>query len=230
MRVRDIMTSSVYVVRHDAPVEDAAELMTTYAVTALPVVDGDERLVGMVSDSDLLWHRVPAELTTDPGHHPDTGVDQERRLGVVVEAMSEYPVTITPGADVADAAQLMLDHDVRSLPVLQDHRIVGILSRRDILKAMVRDDSVLTADVQQRLDDYAGSHNRWTATVEAGVATVEGQFPNEQQRTVVTVLTRTVPGVAAVRLIDDDDGDSPNDAVTDAVSGDKAVAGRSSGE
>ncbi|BEL06030.1 CBS domain-containing protein [Actinoplanes sichuanensis] len=208
MRVRDIMTSSVYVVRHDAPVEDAAELMTTYAVTALPVVDGDERLVGMVSDSDLLWHRVPAELATDPRHHPDAGVGAERRPGLVVEAMSERPVTITPDADVADAAQLMLDNDVRSLPVLQDHRVVGILSRRDILKAMVRGDSVLAADVQHRLDDYAGSHGRWTVTVEAGVATVDGGFPNEQQRTVVTVLTRTVPGVAAVRFTGDHGDDS----------------------
>ncbi|HWS35813.1 MAG TPA: CBS domain-containing protein [Actinoplanes sp.] len=208
MRVRDIMTSSVYVVRHDAPVEDAAELMTTYAVTALPVVDGDERLVGMVSDSDLLWHRVPAEPATDPRHHPDAGVVPGRRPGVVVEVMSERPVTVTPDADVADAAQLMLDNDVRSLPVLQDHRVVGVLSRRDILKTMVRDDSVLAADVQHRLDDYAGSHGRWTATVEAGVATVDGGFPNEQQRMVVTVLTRTVPGVAAVRFTGDHGDDS----------------------
>jgi CBS domain-containing protein len=198
MRVRDIMTSPVQVARHDAPVESAAELMTTHQVTALPVLDGDGRLIGMVSDSDLLWHRVPAGPHGDPRRHPDT--EPLNRPGVVVEVMSEYPITTTPHTDVADVAQLMLDHDVRSLPVLDDGRLVGIISRRDILKAMVRDDRTLAADIQRRLDDYAGRAGLWAATVDAGVATVHGRFPNEQQRTVVTVLARTVPGVATVHL------------------------------
>ena len=213
MRVHDIMTSPAQVVRPDAPVETAADLMTTYAVTALPVVDADDLLVGMVSDSDLLWHRVPAEPATDSGRHPDTVVDPGHRPRLVVEVMSADPVTISPGADVADAAQLMLDNDVRSLPVVENNRVVGIVSRRDILKAMIRDDSVLAADVQHRLDDYAGQHGRWIATVQEGVATITGGFPNEQQRTVVTVLARTVPGVADVRLLDAPGGDGPNGTV-----------------
>jgi CBS domain-containing protein len=199
MRVRDLMTSPVQVVNPDAPVENAAELMTTYAVTALPVVDDGGRVIGMVSDSDLLWHRVPAEPHGDPRRYPGTE-PPARRPGVVVEVMSEYPITTTPRADVADVAQLMLDHDVRSLPVLADGRLVGIISRRDILKAMVRDDRTLAADVQLRLDDYAGRPGLWTAEVVSGVATVRGRIPNEQQRAVVTVLTRTVPGVASVCL------------------------------
>jgi CBS domain-containing protein len=199
MRVRDLMTSPVQVVNPDAPVESAAELMTTYAVTALPVVNDGGRVIGMVSDSDLLWHRVPAEPHGDPRRHPGTE-PPARRPGVVVEVMSEYPITTTPRADVADVAQLMLDHDVRSLPVLADGRLVGIISRRDILKAMVRDDRTLAADVQLRLDDYAGRPGLWTAEVVSGVATVHGRIPNEQQRAVVTVLTRTVPGVASVCL------------------------------
>jgi CBS domain-containing protein len=199
MRVRDLMTNSVQVIAHDAPVESAAELMTTHAVTALPVLDAGGRLIGMVSDSDLLWHRVPAELHGDPGRHPDTE-PPPRRPGVVVEVMSEYPITTTPRTDVADVAQLMLDHDVRSVPVLDGGRLVGIVSRRDILKAMVRDDRTLAADVQLRLDDYAGRPGLWTAEVVSGVVTVHGRIRNEQQRAVVTVLARTVPGVAAVHL------------------------------
>ncbi|GIE29710.1 CBS domain-containing protein [Actinoplanes italicus] len=199
MRVRDLMTSPVQVIAHDAPVESAAELMTTHAVTALPVLDADGRLIGMVSDSDLLWHRVPAEPHGDPRRHPDA-VPPARRPGVVVEVMSEYPITTAPRTDVADVAQLMLDHDVRSLPVLDDGRLVGIISRRDILKAMVRDDRTLAADVQLRLDDYAGRPGLWTADVVSGVATVHGRIANKQQQAVVTVLARTVPGVATVLL------------------------------
>ncbi|BCY09392.1 CBS domain-containing protein [Actinoplanes sp. L3-i22] len=200
MRVHDIMTSPAQVVRPDAPVETAADLMTTYAVTALPVVDTGDRLLGMVSDSDLLWHRVPAEPRTDPIRHPDVVVHPGHRPGVVVEVMSDHPVVVGPGADVADAAQLMLEHDVRSLPVVEDGVVVGVVSRRDILRAVVRDDSVLAADVRRRLDDYAGRRDRWTVSAEAGVITVAGEFPNEQQRAVVALLARTVPGVAAVRL------------------------------
>jgi CBS domain-containing protein len=209
MRVRDIMTSPAHVIAQDAPVEHAADLMTMHRVTALPVLNRDGLLVGMVSDCDLLWHRVPAEPTAGPGSHPDT--DPAHRPGLVMEVMSEYPLVTTPGADVADAAEAMLDNDVRSLPVVADRRVVGIISRRDILKAMVRDDRVLAADVQQRLDEYAGRRGLWNAVVDSGVAVVTGRFPNEQQRWTVTALARTVPGVAAVRL---DSGPGPNGTVT----------------
>ena len=91
MRARDIMTSPVQTVWQNASVESAAELMTAKSVTALPVVDSDGTLVGMVSEGDLLWHRVPAEPTTDPSDLSDT--DPGNRPGLVVEVMSAYPLT-----------------------------------------------------------------------------------------------------------------------------------------
>nr|WP_260415614.1 CBS domain-containing protein [Actinoplanes digitatis] len=106
-----------------------------------------------------------------------------------------------PGADVAEVADQMLRNDVRSMPVVDDdERLVGIISRRDILRAMVRGDDVLAAEVQHRLDEYADGRSRWTATVEDGVATVTGEFDDETERTVVTVMARTVPGIAAARI------------------------------
>ncbi|MEU4689951.1 CBS domain-containing protein [Actinoplanes sp. NPDC023714] len=212
MRARDIMTTNVRVVMHDDPVERAADLMTTHAITALPVLDAAGRLTGMVGESDLLWHRVPAEPDTDETGHPDT--EPLHRPAVVLEVMSEFPVTTSPGADIADVAQLMLDHDVRSLPVVEEGGVVvGIISRRDILKAVVRTNDTVTADVQRRLDDYAGRRDLWTATAESGVVTVTGTFPNEQQRAVVTALARTVPGVAAVRLCPPAGAGGPNGTV-----------------
>ena len=103
---------------------------------------------------------------------------------------------------MADVADMMLQHDVRSVPVLDGRVVVGIISRRDILRAAVRDDDVLTREVQHRLDEYAGAPGRWTATVHKGNATVAGSFADENDRTVVTVLTRSVPGVTAVELTD----------------------------
>lgn len=200
MRARDIMTSPVHVVRQNASVESAAELMTAKSVTALPVVDADGVLVGMVSESDLLWHRVPADPTAHMRRYPDT--DPEYRPGMVVEVMSPDPLTATPDADVADVAATMLEHDVRSMPVLDGREVVGIISRRDILKAVVRTDDVLIKEVQHRLDEYAGGVRRWTVTVQRGVATVVGDYDNDTERSVLTVLARTVPGVAAVKIGD----------------------------
>jgi CBS domain-containing protein len=201
MRVHDIMSSPVYSIGQHAPVESAAELMTAKAVTALPVVDADGKLVGMVSESDLLWHRVPSDPAAHMVRHPDT--DPVRRPGMVVEVMSRYPLITAPDTDVAEVADTMLQNDVRSMPVLDGGELVGIVSRRDILRAVVRGDDVLAAEVQHRLDEYADGTHRWTASVDGGVAIVTGEYLNDTERAVVTVLARTVPGVAAVKVKED---------------------------
>ncbi|GIF23357.1 CBS domain-containing protein [Actinoplanes tereljensis] len=197
MRAKDIMTSPVHTVAQTATVESAAQLITANAVTALPVVDGAGRLVGMVSESDLLWHRVPADPTAHLNRLPDT--DPANRPGMVAEVMSSDPLTTRPDADVADVAGTMLETDVRSMPVVEDGVVLGIISRRDILRAMVRSDEVLTAEVQHRLDEYAGGH-RWAATVQGGIAHLTGVFDDDPEQGIVVVLARTVPGVAAVDL------------------------------
>ena len=198
MRARDIMTCPVHTVWQNTSVENAAEAMTAYAVTALPVLDSDGRLVGMVSESDLLWHHVAAEPGADPAEPPE--IDPRHRPGVVADVMSRLPVTTTPAADVADVAEVMLELDVRSLPVMDGSRLVGIISRRDILRAMVRSDRTLAAEAQQRLDEFADGTRRWTATVDCGVVTVLGECDDDTERAIVAALARTVPGVAAVSL------------------------------
>lgn len=197
MRARDIMSSPVHTVTHTASVESAAQLMAAKAVTALPVVDGEGHLVGMVSESDLLWHRVPRDPTALVRRLP--GTDPADRPGMVTEVMSPRPLTTCPDVDVAEIAETMLSSDVRSIPVLDGGALVGIISRRDILRAMVRNDEVLAREVQHRLDEYADGRHRWTATVSGGIATVAGEYVNGTEQAVVTVLTRTVPGVAGVR-------------------------------
>jgi CBS domain-containing protein len=198
MRVKDIMSSPVYTVEQTTKVAAAATLLTAKSVTALPVLDEAGGLVGMVGESDLLWHRVPA----DPTAHlrPLPAIDPAERPGLVAEVMSPYPVTTRPDIDVAEAAEAMLEYDVRSIPVLEDGDLVGIVSRRDILRAMVRGDDVLTAEVQHRLDEYADGQHRWTATVEDGVVRIAGDFDDSTEQGVVAVLARTVPGVTAVDL------------------------------
>ena len=200
MRARDIMTSPVHTIGPDATVESAVQRLTAESITALPVVDDDGELVGMVSEGDLLWHRVPADPTAHLRRdlrHDVTGPPRTVR-----EVMSESPVTTTEDADVADVADTMLRRDVRSMPVLNGREVVGIISRRDVLRAAVRNDDVLAREIQHRLDEYAGAPGRWTVTVDKGVARVAGSVAGETDRTVVTVLARSVPGVTDVELAD----------------------------
>src|SRR3954447_3439506 len=121
MRAKDIMTTPVHTVAPDTSVEGAAEMMTTNSVTALPVVDHG-RLVGMISEGDLLWHRVPPDPTARLRDYPDT--DPGERPGKVSEVMSPDPLTTWPEADVAEVATQMLDNDVRSMPVIENDRVV----------------------------------------------------------------------------------------------------------
>src|SRR5438552_1768741 len=158
MRVKDIMTHTVYSVRATDAIEAAAKLLADRQITAAPVLDEAGELVGMVSEGDLLWHRVPA----DPTAHMRPVVGDGDRPHTVADVMSSAPLTTWPDADVADVAQTMLDREVRSLPVLDGDIVIGIVSRRDILRTMVRTDEVVRGDVQHRLDEYAGGERRWT--------------------------------------------------------------------
>ena len=198
MRVKDIMGRPVYSVRSTDPVEEVAAVLAEKKITAAPVLDEVGTLVGMVSEGDLLWHRVPADAAahTFPVDEPGGAY----RPTTVADVMSKRPLTTSPEADVADVARTMLYQDVHSEPVIDDGKIVGIISRRDIVRTVIRTDDVLGHEIQHRLDDYAGGARRWRVTVSDGVASVDGAFDDEIERTIVSIMTRTVPGVAGVHL------------------------------
>jgi CBS domain-containing protein len=196
MRVRDIMTHPVFTVRSTDPIEGAAALLADRRITAAPVVDGDGRLVGIVSEGDLLRDRVP----DDPTAHLRPVTVNHHRPRVVAEVMTREVVTGWLDEDVSDVVRTMLSHNVRSLPVLDGGRLVGIISRRDLLRTVVRSDAVLRDEVQQRLDGYAGDVRRWTATVVDGTVTVDGGFDDETEQRIVSVMVRTVPGVGGMTL------------------------------
>ena len=192
------MSSPVHTVTLDEPVEVAARMMASYGVTALPVLDDTGALAGIVSEGDVLWQRVPADPTASLRRLPDALPSV--RPQKVAEVMSRSPVTTRPSADLAEVAGTMLAYDIRSLPVLDGTAVVGIISRRDILRAIVRSDDTLAREVRHRLDEYADGPRDWVVDVRDGLATVSGTFAGEDDRRIVAVLARTVPGVAAVRV------------------------------
>ena len=114
----------------------------------------------------------------------------------VVEVMSRHVLTVPAGADLAEAADLMVSTVAKSLPVVEDNRVVGMLSRRDLIAVLARRDDVIAAAVD---DLVRTSGHDWVTEVADGVVTVEG--PEEAADVdLAAVLVATVPGVVGVRF------------------------------
>lgn len=193
MRARDIMTRPVITVHAGTSVRQAAALLTRHGITAMPVLDTEDRLVGMVSESDLLRNRLPH----DPRSHlrRDLAAPAPDPPGTVAEVMTRPVVSMSDNADAADLAELMLDYDVRSVPIVAGATVVGIVSRRDLLRTLVRDDDLIEEQVRHRLTEYTGDAWTWVMHCDRGTVSIDGDFPDEAARRVVTILAATVPGV-----------------------------------
>jgi acetoin utilization protein AcuB len=141
MLVRDVMTGHPITIDPSAPLGTAAAVMQEREIRHLPVVGDGGQLLGMLSDRDLrsaAFAPVVAEFLSPEAQ------EQLRRLGeglenlAVRDVMTWAPVTVTPDAALARAAALMFEHRVGSLPVVDDGRLVGIVTERDVLKALAQ--------------------------------------------------------------------------------------------
>jgi CBS domain-containing protein len=198
MRAPEIMSRPVITVHPWTPIEEAAVSITERVITAMPVVDNDDQLVGMVSEGDLLWHRVPADPDAHLARAAGAGIDEPP--GTVGDVMSTRVVTMPVNATVADLAQAMVDYDVHSLPIVDGTAVVGIVSRRDVLRTLVHRDHVIAVDVRRSLEEYCGHTGRWDVDVADGIVTVTGPFTDEAERTVVRIIAKSTGGVGSVEL------------------------------
>ncbi|HEY7595560.1 MAG TPA: CBS domain-containing protein [Actinophytocola sp.] len=184
MRARDVMSRPVISVDTATTVREATTVLTEHGFAAVPVVDERDHVVGIFSESDAL--------------RADTAGD--RRLPVT-SAMTAPVEVVAPTAEVETVAERMLALRLRCVPVVEDGLLVGVVSRRDLLRALVRDDDVIKANLCRLLDDYAGSRRHWTVAVTGGEVLVSGEFADHAERSVVAALARTVAGVSAVELV-----------------------------
>ncbi|MFC4950762.1 HPP family protein [Pseudonocardia sp. GCM10023141] len=128
MKARDVMSSPVITVRPDTPGFAAAALLAAHGFTAVPVVDATGRIIGMATEADLIRGRiVPEGWTVEPESEP-----------TVREVMTESPISRRPDDDLADVVADLLDHHIRSVPIVDGDRLVGIVSRRDVLRCVAR--------------------------------------------------------------------------------------------
>ena len=147
LTARDIMTSDPVTVSRDLTVTGAARLMVEHRIGALPVVE-EGALVGIVTEGDLIMRDVKVEFPTYLHlldgfimYPPATArfeSELKKAVGATVEdVMTTEPVTVDVGTPIGDVATLMVDRDVSRLPVLDGERVVGIVSKSDIVRSLI---------------------------------------------------------------------------------------------
>jgi CBS domain-containing protein len=190
--VRDIMTTGVVTVRPDTPYREIAAMFREHRVSGFPVTAGDGKVIGVVSESDLL-------TLADGRHHRGHRADGQATAG---DLMTCPAVTISPDDLVQTAARVMHSHRLQRLPVVdRDRRLVGIVSRSDVLSVFRRGDEEIRREITQDViaDGFFTDPDRFTVTVKDGVVTLAGTPGSVILGRNIADQVRHVEGVIAVR-------------------------------
>ncbi|MDS1272370.1 CBS domain-containing protein [Lipingzhangella sp. LS1_29] len=193
--VKEMMTAPRMVLAPHTTVREAARLFAEQEATAAPVVDDTGALLGIVTEIDLLRDRFEADprawarpVDASPPAPPES----------VTDVMTREVVTIAENNDVADLVDLMVRRRLREVPVLRAGRVVGMLSRGDLLRMHYRTDAEVLADLRAALAEGAPYVEQCSAQVRDGFVHLDCENISAQQRRLVTSIARTVPGVSRV--------------------------------
>lgn len=204
MRVSELMTVDVLTVTPDTPLREAAALLTTRRISGVPVVDAEGRVVGVVSEADIVLkaggetrgHRLLGWLLES-----DVDLADKIAATTVGEAMSAPARTIDGDRRVHEAAKLMAAEGINRLPVVDGDRLVGIVTRADVVRAFARSD----AEIAEEINEEILRRTLWLepgsvlVTVEDGAVVLEGEVESAADAELLPVFVARVPGVISVR-------------------------------
>jgi CBS-domain-containing membrane protein len=176
--VKDVMSTKVIAVRPTAGYKEMAAMLRDRHVSAFPVIDADARVIGMVSETDLLTKEalegtVPRTLQSLTRQRVRTQVNAL----TAADLMTKPAITIGPDEPVSHAARLMFNHRVKRLPVIRDDgRLIGIVTRTDVLSVYARPDADIHRQVTEDLilGTFLCDPGRFAVTVKEGIVTIEG--------------------------------------------------------
>ncbi|ARF53372.1 CBS domain-containing protein [Streptomyces gilvosporeus] len=202
--VSDVMTQTVVAVGQEARFKEIVETMEQWKVSALPVLAGEGRVIGVVSEADLLPKEEFRE--SDPDRLEQLRrLDDVRKAGALTagELMSTPALTVHAGDTLAQAARTMACKSVKRLPVVDSEGLLqGIVSRSDLLKVFLRSDEDLAAEIRTEVVGrlFAGAAEEMSVGVTDGVVTLSGRIGNTSLIPVAARLVRAVEGVVDVRF------------------------------
>jgi CBS domain-containing protein len=197
-KVSDVMTTSVVTVDRITPYQEIDRLLTAHRISGMPVLKMGREVVGVVTEADLL----AAEDETSRRARMAGSIGRRRlhrkqpHASLTAGTLMTAPaITVTPGATIPAAARLMNTHRIRRLPVVdQDGKLVGIVSRRDLLSVFLRPDADIIDDVRQVLDEIpvADAPQDVLVTVRHGVVTLAGTVRAEGHHDLLPLAFRTI--------------------------------------
>jgi len=201
--VKDVMSTHVIAVREMASFKEIATRLREQRVSAFPVIDDDNKVIGVVSEADLLTKEalegtVPRTLQSLTRQR----VRSQVKAVTAADLMTKPAVTIGPGEPVSHAARLMFDKRVKRLPVTDDDgRLIGIVTRSDVLSVYSRPDADMQREITQDLIlcTFLCDPGRFTVTVKDGIVTIEGTPETASVGYDIIDAIRHVEGVVAVR-------------------------------
>lgn len=207
LRVRDVMSTQVVTVAEGTSVGDVVDLMLRHEIGAIPVIDDEGAVVGLVSEADLVSKQAYGGRRW-PVSDGFAGLARRdarevlRSRGRTARGIMSAPVeTAVPDEPLRAVARRMVEHRLKHLPVTDAAgRLVGIVSRRDLLRAFDRRDDEIAADVTTALaaSEYSSGERRVTASVQGGIVTLDGRVRRRDDVDAVCRLAWLVPGVVDV--------------------------------
>ena len=208
MQVRDVMTTPVVTVSPETTFPDLVDRLLEHGISGLPVVDADNQLVGIVTEADLITkeayggerRRALAALADLVGGGHTRWAPKGQ--GATAAQVMTMPVhTARPSESVRAAARRMIEERVKRLPVVDDGRVVGILSRTDLLRLLHRSDDELRDEVAKLLADplWSPEGHAVEAAVDDGIVALTGTVRYPMDIAVMTSIVWQVPGVVDVQ-------------------------------
>jgi CBS domain-containing protein len=218
MQAKDVMTQNVFTVRPDTPVAEIARLLLDRHISAVPVVDAQDRIVGIVSEGDLLrrpetgtekrlswWLRMLADPDTLARQYTKSHGSDAQTI------MTRDVVTVSEESELADIAQLLERKRIKRVPVVRDGRLVGIVSRANLLQGLAVKKGAIGADIgfdderirRELLETL--KHEPWASTAtlnvvaDGGVVHLYGLVASRAEREALRVAARSITGVRDVK-------------------------------
>ncbi|MEU2869763.1 CBS domain-containing protein [Streptomyces olivoreticuli] len=201
-----VMTGDVVSVEAGTPFKEVARLLAERRISGLPVVDPDDKVLGVISETDLLARQTQPRDTERRFRLPRLGRGARSSAAkaharTAGQLMTSPAVTVRAADSIAEAARTMAHRGVERLPVVdEEDRLVGIVTRRELLQVFLRKDS----DIRQEVIDEVLVRTLWLApraigvTVADGVVTLEGQLEQRGETQVALRMTKEIDGVVAV--------------------------------
>ncbi|MGW7409968.1 CBS domain-containing protein [Streptomyces sp. NPDC054833] len=208
-KVGSVMTTEVVRATYGTPFKEVARLLGEHRISGLPVVDEDDKVIGVISETDLMIRQAETPEPYEPKkHHRLASLTHEGRTRAAKtrartagQLMTEPPVTVHADNSIVEAARTMAQHRVERLPVVdEEHRLVGIVTRRDLLQVFLRPDEEIRRETVEEVLVRA----LWLAprsidiSVVEGVVTLSGHLERKSQTEIAVSMTRQTDGVVAV--------------------------------